>query len=579
MPVPDGVRPELEGFVAPANATEELLAGVWAQVLGVDRVGAHDNFFELGGDSIISIQVVARAREFGIHVTVAQLFDHQTVAGLAAVAEKQSAAIAEQGLVIGDFPLSPIQRWFFDQDLNKPGHFNQSMLLDVTQRVEPELMRGAAAAVLEQHDALRSRFVRDGDQWVGRVPAAEPTDSVRVIRSTGLDDDEEWVFLNARGNEVQAGLDLADGPLLRIVVFDRGDRGQLLFVVAHHLVVDAVSWAVILEDLTAAYGQIERGLPVKLPAKTTSFMGWTQRLTELAASPAVAAEAAYWRAAEAAGGTVPRDHDGANTIASTQELSVTLDAEQTERLLREVPGAFRTQINDVLLSVLGTVLTEWCQAPSVVVDLEGHGREDVGSDIDVSRTVGWFTSVYPVVLGGASGGDPGEALRRTKEYLREIPRKGQGYGLLRHLTDWTPSAGAGAELAFNYLGQTTLAVGAASGSGGRFTPTGRALGDAQSAQGSRTHLIEINSQIALGRLELVWMYSDQVHDRATVLRLAQRYIKVLQDLIEYCCRPEAGGYTPSDFPLASVDQDLLDLIQQRFDSPEHTGEIADSGGS
>ncbi|AMW08783.1 hypothetical protein A4E84_04265 [Streptomyces qaidamensis] len=584
LPVPDGVRPELEEFVAPSNATEELLAGVWAQVLGVDRVGVHDNFFELGGDSVISIQVVARAREHGIHVTVAQLFDHQTVAGLASVAEAQSAAQAEQGLVTGDFELSPIQRWFFAQGLDRPDHFNQSMLLDVTQPVDPDLMRAAVAAVLEQHDALRSRFVREtegdgeeGGTWVGRMTAAERADRVQVIRSSGLDDEEEWAFLNARGNEAQAGLDLADGPLLRVVVFDRGDRGQLLFLVAHHLVVDAVSLAVILEDLASAYGRIERGLPVKLPAKTTSYMSWTQRLTELAASAELAAEAPYWRAAEAEGGTMPRDRDGANTLASVQELSVTLGPDQTERLLREVPSAYGTQINDVLLSALGTVLTEWCQAPSVVVDLEGHGREDVGSDIDISRTVGWFTSVYPVVLGGTSGGSLGDGLRRTKEYLREIPRKGQGYGLLRHMTDWTP--GAGAELAFNYLGQTGQAVGRADGSGGRFAPTGRALGDSQPAQGLRTHLIEINSQIALGRLELVWMYSDQVHDRATVLRLAQRYLKVLDDLIEYCCRPEAGGYTPSDFPLADVDQDLLDLIRQRFDSPDHTGEIADSGGA
>jgi non-ribosomal peptide synthase protein (TIGR01720 family) len=458
------------------------------------------------------------------------------------------------------------------------------MLLDVTQPVDPDLMRAAVAAVLEQHDALRSRFVRetegDGEEggiWVGRMTAAERADHVQVIRTSGLDDEEEWAFLNARGNEAQAGLDLADGPLLRIVVFDRGDRGQLLFLVAHHLVVDAVSLAVILEDLASAYGQIERGLPVKLPAKTTSYMSWTQRLTELAASAELAAEAPYWRAAEAEGGTMPRDRDGANTLASVQELSVTLGPEQTERLLREVPSAYGTQINDVLLSALGTVLTEWCQAPSVVVELEGHGREDVGSDIDVSRTVGWFTSVYPVVLGGTSGGSLGDGLRRTKEYLREIPRKGLGYGLLRHMTDWAPAAGA--ELAFNDLGQTGQAVGRADGSGGRFAPTGRALGDSQPAQGLRTHLIEINSQIALGRLELVWMYSDQVHDRATVLRLAQRYLKVLEDLIEYCCRPEAGGYTPSDFPLADVDQDLLDLIRQRFDSPDHSGEIADSGGA
>ncbi|MGW5658483.1 condensation domain-containing protein, partial [Streptomyces humi] len=578
LPAPDGLRPRLDGFVAPATPTEELLAGIWAQVLGVDRVGVEDNFFELGGDSIISIQVVARAREAGLHFTVAQLFDHQTVAGLAAVATGESAADAEQGLVVGDFPLTPIQRWFFDQELREPGHFNQSMLLEVTERVEAETLRVAVAAVLEQHDALRSRFVREGTRWAARVMAAESADVVRVVETTGRDDEDEWAFLDACGDEAQAGLDLTDGPLLRVVLFDRGAPGQLLFVVVHHLVVDAVSWPVLLEDLSAAYGQAERGLPVRLPAKTTSFMRWAQRLNELARSPELAAEAAYWRTAETTTAPLPRDHDGPNSLASLRELSVGLGTEQTERLLRDVPGAFHTQINDVLLSVLGTVLTEWCATPHVVVDLEGHGREDVGADIDVSRTVGWFTSVYPVVLAGTSGGDdPGAILRRTKERLREIPRKGHGYGLLRHLGHWDP--GPGADVAFNYLGQTTQAVDAAGASAGRFRPTGRALGRPQSMLGDRTHLLEINSQIALGRLELVWMYSDRIHGESTVRRLAHRYIEVLDDLIAYCCRPDVGGYTPSDFPLAGLDQDVLDLIQQRFDSPAVPGEAAESGGA
>ncbi|MFJ2264747.1 condensation domain-containing protein, partial [Streptomyces sp. NPDC087844] len=589
LPEPDGLRPDLDGFLPPATATEELLAGIWAQVLGVDRVGIHDNFFELGGDSIISIQVVARARESGIHVTVAQLFDHQTVAGLATVAASRSTADAEQGLVIGDFPLSPIQHWFFEQELQEPAHFNQSMLLEVTGRLEPDLLRVAMVSLLEQHDALRSRFVREADGWTGRLMAAEPDDLVRVFETTGLDDHDEWAFLEARGQEAQTSLDLADGPLLRLVVFDRGrtgnqgrsgEREQLLFVVAHHMVVDAVSWPVLLEDLAVAYGQVERGAAVKLPTKTTSYMRWSQRLTELAGSTELMAEAEHWRAAEAGARPLPRDLDGPNSITSARQVSVALGEEQTEQLLRDVPSAFGTQINDVLLSVLGAVFTEWCRTPTVLVDLEGHGREDVGDDIDVSRTVGWFTSVYPVVLGGgASGGDPGEALRRTKEYLRAVPRKGQGYGLLRYLADRDPAPGAGAEVAFNYLGQTGQAVGAGSGSGGRFTPTGRALGTPQSVQGRRTHLIEINSQIALGRLELVWTYSDEVHEEATVRRLAQRYIKVLGDLIEYCCRSGIGGYTPSDFPLADLDQDLLDRIQQRFDSPEPPGGLGDFGGA
>ncbi|MEU9191156.1 amino acid adenylation domain-containing protein, partial [Streptomyces sp. NPDC048484] len=556
LPAPDGTRlgPAVD-YVAPRTETERVLAEVWAQVLGVERVGVEDNFFELGGDSIISIRVVARARESGVHVTVAQLFDHQTVAGLASVATEHSPARAEQGLLVGDFPLSPIQRWFLERETPEPWHFNQSTLLEVTGRTEPAELRAAVAVLVGQHDALRSRFVRDADgEWRGRVAAAETADLVRVIDATEAGDEDEWAFLDAQAGAVQASLDLADGPLLRVVLFERGDRGQLLLIVAHHLVVDAVSWPVLLEDLTLACEQVE------LPAKTTSFMAWSERLTVLAGSDETRAEAAHRRAVEdAASGPLPRDHDGPNDTESARKVRAVLDAEQTNRLLREVPGAFRTQINDVLLCVLGAVLTEWCRAPSVVVDLEGHGREDVGADIDVSRTVGWFTSMYPVALGGVGDGDLGGALRTMKEYLRGVPRKGLSYGLLRYLTDWTPSTDAAAELSFNYQGQAGAGErpGAA---GGRFRPALRALGRERSARGERPHLIEINSLVVDGRLEMLWTYGGQVHDEATVDRLARRYMDVLGELIDHCCRPDTGGCTPSDFPLANLDQHAVDRI-------------------
>ncbi|MDR3079579.1 MAG: amino acid adenylation domain-containing protein, partial [Streptomyces sp.] len=232
-----------------------------------------------------------------------------------------------------------------------------------------------------------------------------------------------------------------------------------------------------------------------------------------------------------------------------------------------MPAAYRTQINDVLLSVLGAVFTEWTGARSVVVDVEGHGREDVGADIDVSRTVGWFTSVHPVELTGPTAdGDLGALLSRTKEYLRGVPRKGLGYGLLRHLTDWTPQERT--EVSFNSLGQsgrrpdddTTEGTRAQDGAV-HFRPTGRSLGESQSEDGTRAYLIEVNSQVADGRLEMEWTYGAEVHDEATVGRLAQRYVDVLAELIEYCCRPEAGGHPPSDFPLAAqLDQATLDRV-------------------
>ncbi|MFC9249699.1 amino acid adenylation domain-containing protein, partial [Streptomyces sp. NPDC057136] len=571
LPEPDGARVGSAGeYVAPGSEVERILAEVWAEVLGVERVGVEDNFFELGGDSIISIRVAAKSRELGVHVTVAQLFSHQTVAALASVATSESLADAEQGLVVGDFLLTPIQRSFLARELPGPSHFNQSVVLEVTERVDPDVLRAALGALVEQHDLLRSRFVRENGQWVGRLLAAEPADLVSTIDASGLDGDDEWQFLDARATEVQVGLDLSDGPLLRVALFDRGEREQLILFVVHHLVVDTVSWPVLLEDFAAAYAQVEQGATVvELPAKTTSFMHWSQRLAELAASPELATETAYWRETEAAAAApLPRDREGLNRNASVRNLRQSLETGLTERLLREVPAAFRTQINDVLLSVLGAVFTEWARVGSVVVDVEGHGREDVGADIDVSRTVGWFTNVYPVALTGTADGDLGALLRRTKEYLRGVPRKGLGYGLLRHLTDWTPDTRAVAEVCFNYLGQSgrrSDTADAAHDDGGvRFRPSGRSLGESQSEDGTRSYLIEVNSQVADGRLEMEWTYGAEVHDEATIAGLAERYVEVLSDLIEYCCRPEVGGHTPSDFPLARIDQTVLDRVAENL---------------
>ncbi|MEU9191383.1 condensation domain-containing protein, partial [Streptomyces sp. NPDC048484] len=546
LPVPDGARlgSGVE-YVAPRTETERVLAEVWARVLGVERVGVEDNFFELGGDSIISIQTVARARERGVHITVVQVFDHQTVAALASVASAESTADAEQGLVVGDFPLSPIQRWFLERETPEPWHFNQSMVVEITDRVEPEALRAALRAVVAHHDALRSRFVREADGWQGRTVADETAELLRVVDG----EDQAW------GADAHTSLDLADGPLLRAVLIERGDAPQQLLIVVHHLVVDAVSWPILLEDLTLACEQSA------LPAKTTSFTAWSERLTELA-DTIDTAETDYWRQVEAAvTGPLPRDHHGPNTNALARRVSVALGAEQTRRLLHEVPGVFRTQINDVLLTVLGMVLAPWARTGQVVVDLEGHGREDVGADIDVSRTVGWFTSVHPVALDAVTDGDLGAALRRTKENLRAIPRRGLGYGLLRHLTDRTPG-GPVPEVSFNYLGQTTQAVRSA----GRFRPTGQRIGEPEPAHADRAHLLSINSQVVADRLEMVWTYGGQVHDATTVDRLARRYIEVLDQLVDHCLRPGTGGYTPSDFPLAGLDQDALDVIQRRFDT-------------
>ncbi|WP_203737931.1 non-ribosomal peptide synthetase, partial [Actinoplanes italicus] len=558
LPAPGSVRPELAaGYRAPQGDTERQLAEIWAEVLHLDRVGVDDNFFELGGDSILSIQAVARARAAGLHLSPAQLFDHQTVAELATVVTAESTAAAEQGPVVGQVPLSPIQRWFFGRDLPEPAHFNQHVLLEITDRIEAEPLSRAVDALLRHHDGLRSRFFRDALGLTAWVLPEEPETPLRVVDADGLDD----AALDALATEAHTSLDLQQGPLVRFLLMDRHERPQTLLVVAHHLVVDRVSWGILIEDLTSAYTQAESGSEIRLPVKTTSFQRWSQRLTELAASPELAGEIGYWRTVGATPATLPRDHDGANALDSAGTVSVVLDPRQTGRLLREAPAAYRTQINDMLLAALGTVLTEWTGEAAVLVDLEGHGREDVGADVDVTRTVGWFTAFHPVAVTG--GTDPGETLSATKDRLRAVPRRGLGHGLLRHLTPLLPASGR-AEVSFNYLGRSE------SGPAARFRPAGGPAGRPRSDAGERGHLLEISGNVQDGFLHLTWTFSRAVHDEATVRRLADRYLRVLGELVDHCCGKTAAGYTPADFPVAGLGQAELDALRDRIG-----GELSD----
>jgi non-ribosomal peptide synthase protein (TIGR01720 family) len=328
---------------------------------------------------------------------------------------------------------------------------------------------------------------------------------------------------------------------------------------------------VLVADLSTAYEQLAADMPVRLPGKTAAYGAWTARLAELAGSAELADEAGYWQQVLDQVRPVPVDLPGQNTIASSTQVRARLSAEATGRLLREVPAAFRTQINDVLLTALGRVLGEWAGHP-VVVDLESHGRHDVG--LDVSRTVGWFTSVYPVPLAAE--------LREMKEYLRAVPRGGLGYGLLRQLAG--ALGGPAPQITFNYLSQQGPANGSGrqqqeSGPPARFRSRAGTLGRQYSLLGDRTRLIELTAWVAGDRLVTSWTYGEAVHHRATITALAEGFIRELEDLIEYCCQPGASGLTPSDFPLAGLDQTALEAIRKRFGAVEKTTKTADSGGA
>jgi amino acid adenylation domain-containing protein/non-ribosomal peptide synthase protein (TIGR01720 family) len=574
LPVPDAyVGDGNDAFVAPRTPAELALADIWRQVLGREHVGIYNDFFELGGDSILSFQIVARASRAGLRFTPKQLFQYPTIARLAAVMDVAAPVHAEQGLVQGVVPLTPIQSWFFEQNQPEPHHFNQALLLTVTPSIPAHVLEQALPILVEHHDALRLRYTCADGIWVQRhSDSLEQLASFRQVDLSGIPESELAMALETNAAELQSSLNLAAGPLMCAALFQRGPHQPArLLLVIHHLVVDAVSWRVLIEDLHEICRQLSDGRSVDLPPKTTSFKDWAERLTVYARSEALGAELDFWlnQPWEAAP-RLPRDYPArgaaiaANTVASMAEVVVALDQEATQALLYEVPEVYHTQINEVLLAALAQTFARWTGSSTLLLDLEGHGREQLFEDVDLSRTAGWFTTLFPVLL-AATTEHPGELLNSVKEQLRRIPNHGIGYSLLRYLR---ADGGAAqlralpqAEVSFNYLGQLDRTLDREA----LFALASEPHGPTVSPAASRMYLLEITARIIGGKLELSWLYSRASHRPETIAQLAQSLLDVLRGLIVHCQAPEAGGYTPSDFPLAQSDQAELDQALNLFD--------------
>ncbi len=565
LPAPSRSRSEAQGdYVAPRSPKEELLATIWGEVLRVERVGVHDNFFMLGGDSILAIRVMSKAQQAGLALSVRQMFVHQTIAGLAGVATAAARPEADQGLVTGPVELSPIQRWFFDEDRPEPHHFNQAVLLETRERMNPRLLERAVAELVRHHDALRLRFLREGSSIRQVNAGLDERVEITEVDLSAVPAEQQAAAIEARAAELQASLRLDEGPLLRCALLDLGPQqpGRLLFLI-HHLAVDSVSWRILLEDLETAYRRLQRDEPPELPAKTTSWKAWSDRLSAHARTDEIQKELAFWQALPAAAPPPVDAVGGANTVASERRVEVALDAEETRALLHDVPSVYRTQINDVLLTALVLAFEAWTGERSLRFDLEGHGREELFSDLDVSRTVGWFTALFPVSI-ELAGSSPGEALKSVKEQLRRIPERGVGYGLLRYLSPevqlLAPSADdRSSEVSFNYLGQ----IDASMTSSKLFRWTDGPTGPLHSPKARRAHGIEINGWVAEGRLSVVWAYSENIHRRETIETVAQRFMAELRALLAHCLSPGAGGRTPSDYALAQLTQEAVDRLVGR----------------
>ncbi|MBX4135285.1 amino acid adenylation domain-containing protein [Pseudomonas sp. S5F11] len=549
-------KPEVtHHYIAPQSALEQQIAAIWADVLGVEQVGVNDNFFERGGDSIISIQVVSRARAAGIHFTAKALFQHQTVRSLARVAQLHAVAVIDQGPVQGQTPLLPFQQLFFERDLPQPHHWNQSLLLTPRQPLQAARLEAALQALMLHHDVLRLRFSQHGSAW--KAVHAEPASG--LLWHATVPDTQA---LTARCEEAQRSLAL-NGPLLRVLLADLPDGSQRLLLVMHHLVVDGVSWRVVLEDLQSLYRQHA------LPAKTTSFKAWAERVQGYAHSEAIQSQKHFWlQQLDGEPTDLPcRDPHGARPGRLARTLVSRLDAERTRQLLQQAPAAYRTRINDLLLTALARVICQWTGHASSLIQLEGHGREDLFDDIDLSRTLGWFTSLFPVRLTPADS--LADSIKQIKEQLRAIPDNGLGFGALRYLGDNATRQAFSRlpvpRITFNYLGQVDASFDQPDG---LFATASESAGAEQSPDAPLSNWLTVNGQVYGGELHMGWTFSPLMFDPEVIEAVSVAFSRELTALIAHCCTPGNSGVTVSDFPLARLSQQQLESLPLAADAIE-----------
>jgi amino acid adenylation domain-containing protein/non-ribosomal peptide synthase protein (TIGR01720 family) len=581
LPEPEFKREDLGGdFVAPSNKEEDILVEIWEKVLGTpegESIGVHDNFFELGGDSILSIQIIARANQAGISITPKDMFEAQTIYKLAKITGREKYIHAEQGVVTGSVPLTPIQHNFFGQELINPHHWNQVLMLDIRSEEDSDAKKREEAVrsqldqalrhVLIHHDVLRMRFEFDNSSWTQSNADVDENIQFEWVDMSVYEKGERIKIMEEISADYQSTLDINKGPLIRVVYFDFGTSTSscLLFII-HHLAVDGISWRIILEDFQTAFLQLQNNVQVSLPQKTTSYQYWAQILTDYSRTEEIKHDLDYWvETTKFSNPSLPLDHsNGDNFEESVQNIRIVIDREDTLTLLQEVPKAYNTEITDVLLTALVMTFNKWTRASSLFVNLEGHGREDITiRDTEYVQDKMRIDGI-------------GEALVSIKEQLRKIPNRGFTYGILRYLGPWADELLCDVDgkklfvqpqVSFNFLGKVD--EGMINPSSGADTDQSQNLflglsdnnfGPVRSPIDKREHLIDIISSVTNGQLLFEWIFSENYHKRETIQELVDSYVYFLHEITTHCLSRESVAYTPSDFEDVDMDQEDLDAI-------------------
>ncbi|MCY8346954.1 amino acid adenylation domain-containing protein, partial [Bacillus haynesii] len=564
-------------FTAPDTDIEKELAAIWCGVLGVDKIGIDESFFELGGDSIKALQVSARLHQSGKQLAVKDIFSHPTIQELAPYVRSSQQPIS-QASVEGEVKWSPVQKWYLSQDMKEAHHFNQSVMLHRTNPLDEDALRKTLKALTVQHDALRLICAKDERENLRLYnrPANIREDqlyNLRIINLTGASKDNEHIIKH-QVRKLQKAMDLENGPLVQAGLF-RSSEGDDLFLSIHHLAVDGISWRIILEDLASGYEQAIRGDDIELPPKTASFQTYTGQLAKYAESRRLLQQADYWRSIEQHETVaLPKEqtHIDKSALKKRNTVSFTLAQQETDALLKDVHNTYNTDTQDLLLASAVLAIQQWAPQKALKIALEGHGRQSEAAHHDISRTVGWFTSIYPVLLQlePNTWDDRHEeymirTLKITKDTLRRIPDKGFGYGVLKYMTPPEKAKikfGKAPDITFNYLGQFEIANRTQTETEELDAFTFSPLGGGEDISGTwkREQSLDISALVAEGKLTVNMTYETNRFQKETIERLSQDCQYYLRKLMNHCLSKTETEKTVSDFDDRELTEEALKNI-------------------
>lgn len=550
----------------PVNEMERKLVSIWEEVLNFSPIAIHDNFFEIGGDSISSIQIIAKARNNGILISGSQIFENQTISELALFAKSDEKTKYSEETLEGEVPMTPIQHWFFDTHTTAPHYWNQIVKLSVSQPTEADYVKDIVKELISHHDALRLSFFHRQNKWIAKVLPLEDNEvfhHIKIDALTDISSQNDHIYETLR--KFQQRCNLSEGRLFRAFYFDCGIvQEDAIFIIAHHLIIDMISWNSIFEDISTALRNNSLKNKISLKTKTDSIKAWGNYLQELSKSEKVLGQLPFWEAQKNDDKPFPRDFEVKNKVFREKSIEIyqsILEPAETSILIDNAHITYNTKIEDLLITALLMTICPWANLDRLCLGLERHGRHILGSTLDVSNTVGWLTSYFPINLKNYGSNDLGAKIKSVKEQLRSIPDHGAGYGILKYLSkepfDRT-FLNQSPQLILNYLGiqhanrtdaDTTF----------EYITTNYRHPDSE-----RTYALEINAYVLNDRLCMNWSYTVDVYRKITIEGLAEKFTENLKEVIAHCTNQEQGNYTPSDFPEAEISQDDLDNLMGKL---------------